>query len=132
MINFVINCIFLLTGGPKCSNYFSFLNSTLCVLLVQILLAGGDKLEMWHKRRAREARTALIAAMIYNPLFRQVATLSCECFLYMALVILSSRCFVNDTILDSNHQGRIYIRSLNREVRPGSNYLASFPLFTNL
>lgn len=38
----------------------------------QVLLAGGDKLEMWHKRRAREARTALIAAMIYNPLFRQV------------------------------------------------------------
>jgi hypothetical protein len=42
-------------------------------LLVQVLLAGGDKLEMWHKRRAREARTALIAAMVYNPLFRQVA-----------------------------------------------------------
>ncbi|KAG0621215.1 hypothetical protein M758_3G002600 [Ceratodon purpureus] len=38
----------------------------------QVLLAGGDKLEMWHKRRAREARTALIAAMVYNPLFRQV------------------------------------------------------------
>lgn len=38
----------------------------------EVLLAGGDMLEMWHKRRAREARTAEIAAMIYNPLFRQV------------------------------------------------------------
>ncbi|KAG0574181.1 hypothetical protein KC19_VG241300 [Ceratodon purpureus] len=37
----------------------------------QVLLAGGDKLEMWHKRRAREARTALIAAMVYNPLLHQ-------------------------------------------------------------
>lgn len=50
-------------------------NNILYALLVQVLLAGGDKLEMWHKRRAREARTALIAAMVYNPLFRQVATL---------------------------------------------------------
>ena len=47
----------------------------LVCFLVQVLLAGGDKLEMWHKRRAREARTALIACMVYNPLFRQVATL---------------------------------------------------------
>ncbi|CAM6069836.1 unnamed protein product [Sphagnum tenellum] len=38
----------------------------------QVLLAGGNTLEMWHKRRAREARTSKICCCLYNPLFHQV------------------------------------------------------------
>ncbi|KAL2613085.1 hypothetical protein R1flu_024777 [Riccia fluitans] len=37
-----------------------------------VLLCGGSTLEMWHKRKAREARTSKICGCLYNSLFRQV------------------------------------------------------------
>ncbi|BFI40394.1 hypothetical protein MPTK2_7g09070 [Marchantia polymorpha subsp. ruderalis] len=38
----------------------------------QVLLCGGATLEMWHKRKAREARTSKLCGCLYNSLFRQV------------------------------------------------------------
>ncbi|CAM6105598.1 unnamed protein product [Calypogeia fissa] len=37
-----------------------------------VLLCGGVSIEMWHKRKAREARTSKICSCLYNSLFRQV------------------------------------------------------------
>ncbi|KAL3680078.1 hypothetical protein R1sor_023034 [Riccia sorocarpa] len=48
------------------------LRSNVSKSFVQVLLCGGSTLEMWHKRKAREARTSKICGCLYNSLFRQV------------------------------------------------------------